>query len=568
MAVTRGTDAAVATIQISPANATLTVTDGQPQTQAYTATLVAVDGTMTDVTADATFTIADSTFGSFTGTTATVSGGNAGVTQVQASAQGATGSTPLTVITHASRVEGSAPANAESIFGSATQATTGGPTLVYPADGVLAPPNLGAFDVHWTDTTHNVWAVEIAGEYADLTIYTTGQAGGSFWTATTPTEWATLAGSKSELTLTVTGLNTATPTTKATSATQHIEVTNEQMAGGVYYWTTTSPQGIFRYDMTNPAVAPAPYFPAGQEPGRAGNCMGCHTLSTDGTKLALTIDSGDGRGTIYNVADMTVLVPFATNPQYWNFATFNADASKLVTVENGILSLRTTAGGAVIATVPSSPGKFASHPEFSPDGTWFADVETPTQGEDFVVTSGSITVRSFDNSTNTFGTITTLLADGVGGYGSYYPTFSPDGKWLLVTRVPDADGSSYQNPDSSVWVLKADGTMPPIMLTLADGTAGQTDSWARWAPFGLTTAASGEPLYFITFSSGRAFGVRLPLGSEDDGEPQTQIWMAPFYPDKAMAGMDPSGPALRIPFQEVTTSNHIAQWTQQVVTIQ
>jgi cytochrome c2 len=52
------------------------------------------------------------------------------------------------------------------------------------------------------------------------------------------------------------------------------------------------------------------------------SCIGCHGLSKDGTKMALTLDSGDGRGTIYSVADYAVLVPFASNPQYWNFATF------------------------------------------------------------------------------------------------------------------------------------------------------------------------------------------------------------------------------------------------------
>ena len=33
----------------------------------------------------------------------------------------------------------------------------------------------------------------------------------------------------------------------------------------------------------------------------------------------------------------------------------------------------------------------------------------------------------------------------------------------------------------------------------------------------------------------------------------------------AAAGMDPSGPAFRMPFQLLTSANHIAQWTQQVV---
>jgi hypothetical protein len=41
--------------------------------------------------------------------------------------------------------------------------------------------------------------------------------------------------------------------------------------------------------------------------------------------------------------------------------------------------------------------------------------------------------------------------------------------------------------------------------------------------------------------------------------------MSAFFPDRATAGQDPSGPAFRLPFQLLTTSNHIAQWTQAVI---
>ena len=55
-----------------------------------------------------------------------------------------------------------------------------------------------------------------------------------------------------------------------------------------------------------------------------------------------------------------------------------------------------------------------------------------------------------------------------------------------------------------------------------------------------------------------------PLTTGTYGADQ-QIWMAAFFPDKANGGMDPSAPAIRMPFQDFTTSNHIAQWTQAVV---
>ena len=43
--------------------------------------------------------------------------------------------------------------------------------------------------------------------------------------------------------------------------------------------------------------------------------------------------------------------------------------------------------------------------------------------------------------------------------------------------------------------------------------------------------------------------------------------MTPFFPARAAAGQDPSGPAFRLPFQNLTDNNHIAQWTETVVPI-
>jgi hypothetical protein len=80
-------------------------------------------------------------------------------------------------------------------------------------------------------------------------------------------------------------------------------------------------------------------------------------------------------------------------------------------------------------------------------------------------------------------------------------------------------------------------------------------------PFGQTFGSNSEPLFYLTFSSQRQFGVRAASGS------YPQIWMTPFFPDKALAGMDPSGPAFRLPFQDLSSENHIAQWTTSVVVI-
>lgn len=66
-------------------------------------------------------------------------------------------------------------------------------------------------------------------------------------------------------------------------------------------------------------------------------------------------------------------------------------------------------------------------------------------------------------------------------------------------------------------------------------------------------------MYWVTVSSTRNFGVRLV------GANRPQIWMTPFFPGQAAAGMDPSNAAFRLPFQNIDSNNHIAQWTEQIV---
>lgn len=455
------------------------------------------------------------------------------------------------------RDDGTVPPGSGDMFDNATESAAGAPTIAYPANNVIVPPNIGQFDVHWQGGSNNLFEISLKNDYVNLRVHKA--ASGPAYTFFLPGEWTAIATSAVPMTLTVAGMNTASPTTKATSQPETIGTTNEIVQGGLYYWTTSPPQGIFRYDMSTPSIPPSSFFPVNQAPGNPTNCIGCHTLSKDGTKIAMTIDSGDGRGALFDVGTRAVLIPFDSNAQYWNFATFNPDASKLVTLSQGQMVLRDANGGAILVpSIPNSSGQ-ATHPELSPDGTTLANVETQQRLYDFQVTGGSIVTRSFDDATNSFGPVKMLVPDAPNA-GNFYPSWSPDGQWILFTRTI---GNSYADASAEVWVIKADGTGAPIRLALADATNGFTNSWARWTPFVQSYGADHKTVFYITFSSSRAFGVR-PLTQGDYGA-DMQIWMAPFFPDAAVAGMDPSGPAFRMPFQDFATSNHIAQWTSAVV---
>jgi len=536
----------------------VTIVNGQPVTQAYTATLIAANGHKTDVTSETTFQI-DASYGAFSGDTVKVSGNGAGPTKVYASASSAIGETTLFVFVKQAIVEPGAPPNAEQLFEAATENPALAPTIAYPLDHILVPPNLGQFDVHWSNTasgsSNNLFQVTMSNQYVDVRLYSTGldaQSPQPFWTLFQPLVWYPIASSKEQLDLKVAGLDTAAPGMKGTTAAQKVDVTNENAQGGIYYWTTSSPAGIWRYDVAKPTQPPEAYFP---DNARPSGCMGCHALSRDGTKIAMTLDGAFGRGAVFNVADRAAMNDFVNAPVSWDFATFDSKATKLVTVENGTMRLRDLTGALLAPDpLPNLAGPNATHPEISPDDSHLVNVEF-TSGADYTADGGSIVTRTFDTNTNSFGAPTVLVPYAAGA-DNFYPSYSPDGQWIVFTRT---NGNSYDNGTATTWVVKADGSQPPVELATANLGGALTNSWARWVPFAQTFGAQSEPMFYLTFSTKRPFGVRIPAG----GRPQ--IWMTPFFPARAAAGMDPSGAAFRVPFQQVQTANHIAQWTQAVI---
>jgi len=558
-AVDAAPDAPSLQLIIEPPEVAATVVNDAVVTQAFTARIVDDHGVSVDVTAETTFSVPDPAYGSFTGATLTVTGQGAGPTRIEGSARGVRSSAGLTVRVQKTIIDPTGPTTAPELFAAATEDPARAPAIAYPLDQILVPPNLGQFDVHWRNTaggvTNNLFEVTMANPYVDVRLYTTGlapQNAQAFWTVYQPETWYPIASSRQQLTLTVAGLDTAQPATKGTAAAQHVDVTNENAQGGIYYWTTSGLAGIWRYDVSKPAVPPAPYF---ADAARPATCMGCHTLSRDGTKMAMTFDGGGGRATIFNVADRTALIPFDSAPLRWDFATFDAGATRLVTVEGSQLFLRALDGAKLAGPLPPVvPGGLATHPEISPDNARLVSVEF-NGGYAAQAYNGSIVVRSFDAAANTFGAPTTLVPY-VAGAANWYPSFSPDGQWIVFTRTT---GYSYNDASAQTWLVKADGTQPPVQLATANLTGNLTNSWARWVPFAQTFGPGNEPLFYLTFSSQRPFGVRIP----DGGRPQ--IWMTPVFPTRAAAGQDPSGATFRVPFQDVTTANHIAQWTQAIV---
>jgi hypothetical protein len=197
-----------------------------------------------------------------------------------------------------------------------------------------------------------------------------------------------------------------------------------------------------------------------------------------------------------------------------------------------------------------------------------------------------------------FGTPTAFLQSG--GENNYYPSYSPDNpmSYVIFNRVDNMNAGaacanglclddSFSNPSARLMLIQNVAGATPIDLQKANGStlAAKTslsNSYPRWAPF--VQSYHGQKLLWFTFSSTRDYGVRVlnhktgmyqcyPAdAAETPGAThklpfaalcqEPQLWMAPLtYTEAQGSTADPSGVAFWIPYQDILTHNHTAQWT-------
>ena len=231
---------------------------------------------------------------------------------------------------------------------------------------------------------------------------------------------------------------------------------------------------------------------------------------------------------------------------------------------------------------------------WSPDGTKIAMTHVGVHNTSQREYLGGIDVATFAPGSVTDGGVTVgangaSLGDPVvivpsnatsGGnaVNSYNPSFSPDSTFLLFSQTicsmgaaqtQQCDSDIVENVSATTWAVKPAPGATPIHLDNAgapgvvDGTSAVTsmDTFPRATPF-ETKQGTGK-LFWFTVASLRQPGLRLK--NYDPAEQQQQLWMFAIDPAKVLAGVDGSYTAFFLPFQDPKTSNHIAEWTQQIV---
>ncbi len=500
-----------------------------------------------DVARQATLYLDNPKLGSFKGATFTSNPEAVGKSAVRAHLNADTGSASVTLRLSTVVIGPGAPADAPGKFGGPNDPTRA-PQIAYPPSGALVPPNLNELEVQFLPNKATLFEIAITSDAMDLRIYTPCvTVGTGCGLAPDEPTWKLLSQAARNTTVQLAVRGTSDGGGVGASAAQPLLFGNDDMQGGLYYWAASA-GGVNRYDFGLRGQKAENFY----GPLRAtAICVGCHALSRNGKRIAVGMNiPGPSAMRTLDVASRNKLfdIPGIPTISGSDFETFTADGEKLITTEGGGLTLRNAADGTQIGQKAAVQN--ADMPDVSPDnsqivfargqGTCLAGVLCVTLS----VQGASLFTVPFTGMG--FGLPTVVVKSG--GENNYYPSFSPDGKYIAFNR---AAGDSYDATDAQVMVVPTAGGAP-ISLAAVNTVGG--NSWPKWGPF--VQHFQGSTITWITFSSRRDYGLRHTGNS--------QIWMVPVDSAKLAAGKDPGYPPIWLPFQDPATGNHIAQWVAKV----
>lgn len=454
------------------------------------------------------------------------------------------------------------PSDAPSQFGGPSDSSAA-PTMVYPPDGLLMPPNLSELEVQWKPTAGTtLFELRFVSTFLDLTVYTSCMAVGT-GCGYLPDEatWQLMSAQAHGDTLQLTARATAgSGAPVGTATTQTISFADEDLHGGLYYWAAAEGK-IVRYDFGPRGQSAESFYGPGEA---AATCVGCHALARNGERIAVGLNAPVPTAGL-RVLDIATKTPVYNGTS--NFAAFSPDASRALVNSGANLSLIDVASGSIVGGAPAIMD--GNLPDWSADGSrvvFARNGACPIPG--FCASQPGVsdaTLFTVPVSGDSFGTPVELAR---GGGNNFYPAFSPDGSLVAFNRS-SSGASSFDAPDARVWIVSASGGTPIALSRASATTSNVGDSWPKFAPY--AHRFKGETIFWLTFSSRRDYGLRL-LNSEkvvtaDDDPRRAQIWMVAVPASALASGAVPVGgyPAFWLPFQSLASGNHIAQWVEKIV---
>ncbi|MCS6856768.1 MAG: hypothetical protein NZM37_03565 [Sandaracinaceae bacterium] len=555
-------------LRIEPVDPVLLVPAGASESLRFRAWFRESSGREIEVSEESTWNIAPPELGRFSGPLLETTPSRGGRGSVVASYRGMVATTTITI-----RVEEVAlgpGANSDIASRLDREASPGpSPELLYPFDRVMLPPNLRSLEFHIRPNGGEAFELRFESSIARLRLIfgCAERVGDGCILPIDSRLWERLRNAAPRGEALRYRLRAATPAGNVHESEERtLFFAEEGISGGVYYWNAGE-GSIDRFEFGVPGARPERFIDVRRTGART--CVGCHALSRDGSRIAVGTDFPTTTLQVFEVARRNRLFMLGNHndffPQQPNFFSFSPDARALVTSSLRGLRILDASTGAVMAE--GLGGGPASQPDWSPDGNHIV----------FVRHDGGRAAGLNDVPGVKSGRIAVIHREGSGwsaprelvampNVNHYYPAYSPDGRFIVYCRSPSNsnstgsdDGSmgSDDEPtfvrDAELWIIPSDGSGPARKVNVISGLG---DSWPKWDP--TTYEHEGHPLFWLSWTSRRAYGLRLREGE------QAQIWMAAFNPEAAARGEEGFYPPFWLPFQNIRTSNHIPQWVTRV----
>ncbi|HEY5925374.1 MAG TPA: hypothetical protein VIV11_27005 [Kofleriaceae bacterium] len=540
-------------IEIAPSDSTIKITDlALPH---HTLQFIAMgrfsDNTIRDITSLVEWKLDNGLLGVFDASGLfTASHAAAGYATVSIESRGLVAETKLTVIIDATIIDPAFPPPAANLFDPSIPFVTGdplrSPMLVYPADETLFPQSIASTLFQYQlGSSNDAFRIVFDSEVLHLAVET----GSDRWQAdgtvqrllaatgvTAPIRAEVQAASSTQMPATIYIGNRIT-----------LQFSLDAPGGPLYFWSAAT-NGI----MAGGVEAPT----SGKLYPVSTTCVGCHTISRDGLQMAMATGTTPTSAELLsiNVGDFTTVIP-ATPARPMGWATYSPDGTKLLVANNGQLRLYLADSGAALGSVTLPPMRYATHPDWSPDGTYVAVALTSQVPTSTDVRTASIARIPYNDGA--WGT-PEILVSGSMMSNNYFPRYSPDGSYLAYVNATTASQGAVS---AELRIVPAAGGMAR-RLRIASHRLGTIDdvpdlasSMPAWAPKGIN-AMPGDRTW-LAFVSARPYGAVLPTAGRG------QIWVTSV--DLESTG-DPSTAAFWLPCQDSTVRNSNPIWSKTDVT--